>query len=156
MTITPHVLIGAALATTTNIPVVAFLLGFLSHFLLDAIPHLEPGSFFSEADRAKGDRWPTWAYLFAICEFILVATVFYFLFHHRSDFIILCWGALGGITLDILTHNPFYFTREWPVIKQLNYLHRKLHYHKANAEWYWGALTTILLIGGSLCYLLRF
>lgn len=42
MILTTHAITGATLATLTpHNPVLAFIIGFVSHFLLDAIPHLD-------------------------------------------------------------------------------------------------------------------
>ena len=98
MTITPHLLAGAAIATTTNDVFVAFLLGFLTHFILDALPHIDPGTFHNiripglgknidlETVHSQDKPWPKWIYIFVICEFIFAWTLIIILFKNRADF----------------------------------------------------------------------
>jgi len=80
MVITPHLLAGSALATaTTNSLPVAFLIGFFSHFLIDAIPHVDPGTFFNISEN-EDKPWPIWIYIYAVSEFIIAwhCLLFYF------------------------------------------------------------------------------
>jgi len=99
MTITPHILAGSALAsaTTQSLPV-AFLIGFFLHFPLDALPHIDPGSFFwpNDKEKQKTESWPTWIYIFAASEFIIVWLIVIFLFQNRANFGIIMMGGLGG------------------------------------------------------------
>jgi len=154
MTITPHILAGAALATATKSLPVAFLLGFVSHFVLDAIPHLDPGTFFA----IPGDEdkpWPAWVYITAILEFIITMAVFIILFNNRSDFAIISVGALGGISVDIIDNNPLKFIHKWPVFKQFHAFHELIHYELPIDKWYWGLLSQLVIIGLSFWVLLR-
>ena len=155
MTITPHILAGAALATKTESYPVAFLLGFASHFVLDAIPHLDPGTFF-EISGDEDKPWPAWVYLMAILEFIIIGLIFYFLFHNRPDFAIMSVGALGGIAVDIIDNNPLKFIHKWPIFKQLHTFHEFIHYDLPIDKWYWGVLIQLIIIGGTIWYLLKF
>ncbi len=54
MTISNHMLVGAAIALTVKIPVLVLPLAFASHFLLDVIPHFGvPGGGFSNMFKNK-------------------------------------------------------------------------------------------------------
>ena len=153
MVITPHALVGASLATAAQSLPLAFLLGFFSHFVADAIPHLDPGTFFEDANQ----KWPIWVYIYAFSEIIIFPIIFYILFHHRSDFTILCVGALGGITVDLVDSNPFvYFWRNWPVFAQIHWLHHKTHFYIKSKYWYWGLMTELIVTGGTIWFLLKF
>lgn len=156
MTITPHLLAGSALAaaTTDNLGV-AFLIGFLLHFVIDAIPHLDPGTFFNiEENRDKS--WPTWIYIFAVSEFIIIWVVVIFLFQNKANFGIIMAGGIGGIAVDIFDNNPLKFSQKWPILKQIHFLHKIVHYDLPREKWYWGLPGTVLIIGVSLWYLLKF
>ena len=156
MTITPHLLAGSALAvaTTDNIAV-AFLIGFFLHFLIDAIPHVDPGTFFNVPEN-NDKSWPLWIYIFAVSEFVVAWGLIILLFQHKTDFGIIMFGALGGIAVDVLDNNPFRTLRTLPVIKQIHWLHKKLHFDLSYNKWYWGMPTQIIFIGASLWYLLKF
>ena len=156
MIITPHLLAGSALAkaTTTSLPV-AFFVGFFLHFLLDAVPHVDPGTFLNP-ERDENKPWPTWLYIYAAAEFIFAWSLVIILFQNRPDFGIIMMGGIGGIFVDIIDNNPFRFLRTWPVLKQIHFVHTKLHYDLPASKWYFGAMTQIVIIGGSLWYLLKF
>lgn len=155
MTITPHFLVGAALATTTNNPAVAFSLGVLSHPLLDAIPHLDPGTLI-KINLDKNERWPIWVYVITFLEFFIMIVLFYWLFSGCKDFGILLWGGFGGLAIDILDNHPINQTKKWPGFKQLHYFHEFMHINIPREKWYWGLITTIILAGGALWYLLKY
>lgn len=156
MIITPHLLAGSALATaTTNSIPIAFLIGFFLHFVLDAIPHVDPGTFLNP-ERDENKPWPTWLYIYATAEFIFVWLLVIVLFKNKPNFDIIMMGGLGGIFVDIIDNNPFRFVRNWPLIKQIHFIHTKLHYDLPAARWYWGLIIQIIVIGISLWYLLKF
>ena len=55
--ITPHILVGASVGVATGNPVLGFLGGVVSHFVLDAIPHTDPGTWhFEDAFPFKVDE----------------------------------------------------------------------------------------------------
>jgi len=153
MTITPHFLAGAAVATTTNNLPLAFLLGFFSHFLLDALPHVDPGTFLGRDEKKS---WPAWLYALVFIEFIIVITLFFWLFGNRPDFITLGVGGLGGITMDIIDSQPLRFLCRLPLLKQIHWLHHKTHYYLPRDKWYLGLPSQIIVIGGFVWYLLKF
>jgi len=49
MYLTVHSSIGAAIGASTGNPILAYVFGFFSHLLLDAIPHAEPDQVFNRA-----------------------------------------------------------------------------------------------------------
>ena len=159
MTITPHLLSGAAIASaaTTSLPV-AFLIGLILHFVLDALPHTDPGTFFWPGERQKQETepWPTWIYIFAATEFIIVWLLVIILFKNRQDFGVIMAGGLGGIFIDIVDNNPLRFIHRLPVFKQIHFFHEKVHFDLPAGKWYWGLLTQLIIIIGSLWYLLKF
>ena len=156
MIITPHLLAGSALAdaATTNLSG-AFLIGFFLHFILDAVPHVDPGTFLNP-ERDENKPWPTWLYIYAAAEFIFAWLLVIILFKNRSDFGIIMIGGLGGIFVDIIDNNPFRVLRQLPILKQIHWVHKKMHYDLPASKWYWGFLTQLIIIGGSLWYLLKF
>lgn len=156
MTITPHLLASAAIASaTTSNPFVAFLLGFIIHFILDAIPHIDPGTF-SNIKEKEDKPWPLWIYIFAASEFVVIWTIVILLNQNKPNFGIIMIGGLGGIFVDILDNNPLRFLRRWPLIRQIHRLHKKLHFDLTADKWYWGLPLQLIIIGGSLWFLLKF
>jgi hypothetical protein len=153
MTIMPHALIGATTATLAgNNYLLAFVFGVISHFLMDALPHLDP-KFLLTKDVSGSKKWSNWIYAFILGEFTLTVFIFYFL-RHRPDFNILLCGALGGIFPDLIVNNPLLeFLRRKPVIKYLFHFHDKIHLDIPDNFWYLNLIVEVLLIGGSLWYL---
>jgi len=150
MIITPHFLVGAALGTMVKSLPVAFALGVGSHLILDAIPHVDPGTF---QEIIRG-RWPRWFYYFTILDFAATFLIIYF-FRHRPDFSLIIAGGLGGILIDIIDNIPFPVLDEWPVFKQVHLVHQAFHYYIKKENWYWGIIGQVIVIGGSLWFLLR-
>lgn len=159
MIISPHLLTGSALATaaTTNLPL-AFLIGFLSHFVLDALPHTDPGTFFFPDEPQKKEEypWPLWIYIFAASEFVIIWVIVIFLFQNRPDFGIIMTGGLGAIAVDVIDSNPTRFLKDWPVIRQIHWLHHRVHYDLKPQNWHWGAFMQIIIVAGAIWYLLKF
>jgi hypothetical protein len=169
MTITPHFFASAALATAfTNNVFVAFLLGFLLHFVLDSLPHVDPGTFHNiripgfakEINLAhvhsEDQPWPAWIYIFVIAEFIVVITFMTLMFRNRANFAIMMAGGIGGIFVDGMDNALFRFIFRWPVFRQIHWLHHRFHYELPREKWYWGLPAVIIITGASLWYLLKF
>lgn len=154
MIILAHSLVGAAVATDTNSSGVAFLLGFIYHFILDSIPHLDPGTIYNPFGK-KNIKMPKWVYLAVFIDFLITISIFYLLRNH-ANFKFMVIGALGGISVDVIENFPSEFVRNLPVLKEIQWLHNKVHYWLPTEKWYWGALTSILVIGGTLWFLLKF
>ena len=150
ITISPHFFAGAAVATLTNNPIVAFLLGFVLHFLLDMLPHTDPGLF----NRSK--KWPLWLYIYCVVEFTLTIAIFVILFYKRTDFTIIALGGLGGIFPDILENMPIKNFNNLPVFKQISAFHNNIHFSLERKDWYWGLPIEIIVLGGSIWLLLKF
>lgn len=144
MIILAHSLVGAVIATKTESLPVAFLLGLTSHFVLDAIPHLDPGTIFNPYGR-KNIKFPKWVYPVILADFAVTLICFYFL-RHNPDFNLMVAGAIGAVSVDIIENFPVESIRNLPVLKQIQWLHNKAHYWLPTEKWYWGALTSITLI----------
>lgn len=168
MTITPHILVGAAVASalTSNV-YLAFLLGFLTHFVLDAIPHIDPGTYneidlpFTKKDiklesvHGINKPWPVWIYTYAFAELIIIWTIVILLFRSQPNFWVIVAGGIGGIFVDVIDNPLVRFHLKWPVFRQIDWLHHKLHYDLPVNKWYWGVLIQLIIIGGSLWFLLK-
>ena len=154
MIIVAHSLVGAAVATKTDNLAVAFLLGMATHFILDAIPHLDPGTIFNPFGKPNV-KWPKVVYLFVLLDFAITATIFYLLRDH-PDLNLMIFGALGAVSIDVIENFPIKVIRDLPVFRQIQWLHRKVHFWLPTEKWYWGAITSTIVIGGTIWYLLKF
>jgi len=155
MTIIPHALTGAAAAALSENYFLAFWLGFVSHFVLDALPHLEPKHLVTKNhDGTK--TWSVWLYVFVLAE-IIFTIVFFYLIRHHPDFNILIFGLLGGLFPDMIVNNPFLqWLRPKPIFKQFFSLHDTIHLDLDLKFWPISFIVETLLIGGAIWYLLKF
>jgi len=152
MIITPHILVGGIIGATTNNVPLAFVLGFFSHLILDMIPHLDPGTF-QETERGT---WPKCFYWFAISEFIIIWTIFILLFRNWPQFPAMVSGAIGAIMIDIMDNVPIKSMDNWPVFREVHFIHNKFHFFIKRKYWYWGLVDEAIVTAGGLWYLLRF
>lgn len=153
MTIAPHFFYGAALATQTNSYPIAFGLGFVSHLFLDLIPHTDPGTFVKGIRRGN---WPSWGIIYVLVETIAVAVTMILLFKNRSDFGLLLAGGFGGILIDILDNFPIKSLDKISFFKAVAKIHLFFHHSLEPKNWYWGLVTELIILGGSLWFLLKF
>lgn len=154
MTILPHFLVGSALGIVTGTPLMAFVSGFFSHFVLDLIPHLDSGTF--KEDRESVEDWPIWLYLVVIAEFILTAIIVYFIGFKRGDWSLLLWGGLGGIAVDVFANFPIAKVSTWPFFKQFYYINHKYNSNISPKQWLVGLINQLIVVGGALWFLLSY
>src|ERR1035437_7872513 len=113
MTLTSHAVVGAAIASAVPThPVLAFSLGFFSHFLLDAIPHWDYHlSSMSEnkENPLDSDMKIGKSFLFDLCkigaDFLLGFVLVFLFFGMSKNFsydLTLFFGALGAVLPDAL------------------------------------------------------
>ncbi|MFC1790017.1 hypothetical protein ACFLZP_00870 [Patescibacteria group bacterium] len=111
---------------------------FLSHFLLDTIPHWDLGVNFK-----KINRWKIfWA---ALADGILSLLLVYFLFQHQKPFNFLAWFGLSFALLPDFLEAPHLFF-DLSLFPRLEYVHSKIFHHKTKKP-IWGILPQILIIG---------
>lgn len=122
MTLTAHAVAGAAVATLApQNPALAFIFGFLSHYLLDAFPHghykVRSHTRHSE-DRLKEDMVYGRALIFDLfkigLDFLLGMTLAYLLFTTwgKSGITSVLLGAFAGILPDALQFAYWKIRRE--------------------------------------------
>jgi hypothetical protein len=112
MVLTTHAVAGAAVASLMpNHPVLGFVAGFGSHFLLDAIPHSEyslASVKLDPKDKMNNDMIINKKFFYDILKIaidvILGITVCLLVWRPTEPYIFsaILWGAIGGITPDAL------------------------------------------------------
>ncbi len=145
--ITPHTIVGAAVGSVTGNSGVAFLLGFLSHHLLDALPHIDLNNFYHEANVDR--RYNRLDYLVIGLDALVAVLVLWVFFrfgsHGGGGY---WWGALGGITPDLIDNHPWrQITRQWPLLKQYHRFHHWFHLPtKFQTKYFALAMTVQILV----------
>jgi len=110
-----HFLIGSSLAVLfSKNYFIAFLLGFVSHHLIDKLPHLDLNIFKKDNVLFKDKNLKAW--LLVIFEFFSFLILTFYLLEKFSLEVqkIAFWGGIGGIFPDvfILVFKRFAFTRK--------------------------------------------
>ena len=173
MLLSVHLFAGAAIGNAVQVlpgaPVIAFVLGVASHYMLDSLPHWEKlsGEKFPTLDtETPVEKWPKENLKSAIADVIVTAMfLWYALWRHSSVLHFysspIFWGAFGAVLPDLLTNTPFWnkIIVKWPVFKEERYVHEYFHItHESQRHMpkYLGLITQILVFLVSLTALVLF
>lgn len=157
--------IGAAVSDLPGAPVVAFGLGWASHYVLDRIPHWERLYRHREhfSTQQPASHWPRHILVQAILDNLAAALIVSGMIQTLSGTLAfwrspLFWGALGGVFPDLLDNTPFWnaTTRNWPFFRQERYFHKGIHISQEDQTRYhqFGLLTQLIVVTLGLCFLL--
>jgi len=137
----------------------AFVFGFISHHVLDFIPHTDAACVWPKKMERKGII-PKPAMIFIIID-IASCLIFFFwswLFL-KMNFVVLFWASFGAVLPDLIITGFTHFYRKalkWKWMLQYDKLHMTLFAHLGIPEnWILGTFTTILIIGVSFWLLLK-
>ncbi len=152
-----HFFVGSAvsISSTRNL-INAFILGVLSHHLLDFLPHLDLNIFNRKYNLIKD--WDKKVWFLVISEFSLfLILTFYFL--GRFDFQVQkigFWGGIGGIFPDVLT---LFLKNFFPNLKIFDFylnFHKKFHYQFKDKKILLPILVELLILFFSLLLFLGY
>jgi len=164
----PHVLAGAAIGSLVgDIPgqlPIAFVLGWASHYVLDAVPHWE--RLYHPKDHPDWDteeptkNWPRPIFYQAAADVIIAVALLFIAVHTIHPHIpwyqsAVFWGGIGGFFPDIVDNVPFWNRQlgRLSLIKRERQFHQSIHVTDETQERspkYLGLITQLLVIGGSL------
>ncbi len=160
MTSTTHITTGAALGLAAGSLIsnpaivlpVAFVVGVISHHILDVVPHTDPGSW-----REEGDESPIKPseMNFALADNILGTAIILWVFATREPSWSMLVGAAGGNFPDIFHHPHWWSAWSRSLFNGAYFgIHKKFH-HTARGKWIGlGVVTNLIFIVGSLYYIL--
>lgn len=153
MTLTTHAIVGAAAAKLfPEHFLTAFTAGFISHFLIDAIPHWDYKLRSIKKDPANplnNDMVFGFNFIIDILhisfDFLLAITVPFLIFgaSNLSQATILAYGIIGGTLPDLLQFIYFKW-RKQPLIS-LQKFHHWIHTKKKLTEWKSGIALQLIL-----------
>jgi|SRR5215212_524311 len=142
---TPHLLTGAAIAVAVPQPELSLTLAFLSHFILDMVPHTEPGTFLSQT-RTEPTIPSKIEIKWAALDFFLGLLILGFLFFWLKN-VFLWLGGFLAVLPDLIDNIPYWHQiRKFFVFKQLHRFHSRLHFTLNKKYWPWGILTQFVLL----------
>lgn len=100
MTATAHAIVGGAIASSIGHPILAPMLAFTSHFLMDCVPHWDFGTNWRSRARSTTGA-------LAVTETLVGITVAYLLFREKADVVILSVSIIASLLPDWL-ETPWY------------------------------------------------
>jgi phosphatidylglycerophosphatase A len=147
MTLTTHATLGAVIGHTVGTPLLAFVFGFISHFLIDMIPHGDTGL----ADNYKIHKRRRKTALAYVMVDAVIAILFVLLLANTRDLDSLrtfSWGIVGGVLPDLIV--GLYEITKTPLLKWFNTLHFAFHdffvRRKGDVPLYYALLAQVVLI----------
>lgn len=155
MILSVHAFVGAAAGRIFPNPVVAFIIAFLSHFILDALPHWEYGlASFSEnkenplLNKIILSRKTINDLLHTSFDFLVGAIIAILIFKNggifTKDSIPLIAGIFGGIFPDILQLAYFKIRRQ--PFTTLQKFHLRIHTKRESPIFPYGLISQTLVI----------
>lgn len=139
MLLGPHILVGAALAATIPNPLLGLLFAFLSHFLLDRIPHWEYSIEPLKQIKTRGAKYCTPILRRVTLDIAIgfVALIIALgLSKNNTPSWIYIFGAFFGILPDGLSFLEFLAPKNAILskfLKSFHALHQKIHFNKKTA-----------------------
>lgn len=101
MTLTTHATLGAVIGQATGNPVLAFVIGFISHFLIDMVPHGD--CYLSDNYRIhKCNRKRSVAYVMVDAVIAMLFVLFLFNVKDIVSVRNFTWGIIGSVLPDLL------------------------------------------------------
>jgi len=155
MQLTAHAAVGAAVGVATGNPVLAFFAGFISHHIVDAIPHTDGGSYEVGVENFARDKRIITIVGFDLALLILLS---FLLSENRGYNLPMILGAFGAILPDLIDNMPFWSPKLRKIFP-FNYyhlFHEKMHFTILNSKYFWvGILTQIIMIAASIWFVLK-
>lgn len=147
MTLTTHASLGAVIARTVGTPLLAFVFGLLSHFLIDMIPHGDTG--LSDNFRVHKRRKKQ-VVAYAMVDAI-IAIFFVLLLANTRDIESVrtfSWGIIGAVLPDLLV--GLYDITKSPLLRWFYRLHFFFHdffvKRKGDVPLYYALMAQVVLI----------
>lgn len=171
MLFTTHAITGATVGLLSGNPILAFFVGWISHYILDSLPHFDQGSFYMEKD--KGPSWVgakyaekkkfigkgekrDWIILFIDFGVAFIIGLLFLVYIPSSYWLLLILGGFGGILPDVLGASPFWgerFKDSW-IGRPMHAVHHFLHWPLSTKHIYLGLGIQVFIVLGALFYLI--
>lgn len=158
MTATAHAMVSAAIASSVQDPTLALPLAFVSHFVMDAVPHWDFGTNWRTRTKSKTGA-------IAILDTILGFSLAYFLFAGKAEGWLLVAAMVTGNLPDWM-EAPYYIFfakadkkqpgREASFWEKLTFnIYKAENVFHAKAQFPMGAITQIATVGFFLLLLVK-
>jgi len=129
----PHMAAGAAIGKAARRPWLALPVAFASHFLLDAMPHLDAHGLFGVG---TGDPTRPEVAMAALDALLGIALVLWAVRGQPLRRLML-WGAFMGILADVVYDIPpwHHWFKAWPATAWLGAFHSAIQGDVPTAQW---------------------
>lgn len=147
MTLTTHATLGAVIGHATGNPLLAFIFGFISHFLIDMVPHGDTG--MSDNFRIhKRHRRRAVAYVVVDAIFAMFFVLMLANARDIDSVRAYSWGIVGGVLPDFLV--GVYEITKTRLLRWFNTLHFFFHdffvKRKGDVPLYYAIMAQVVLI----------
>ena len=148
---TPHVIVGAAIATKVVHPALAIPLALASHFLLDAIPHWNPHLNSETNKLGKPTKRTTTIVITDVLVSLGAGFLITFRFlpdvRHAALVIICCFAA---VLPDVVEGPYFFLGKRNEIIKKWISMHKAI---QSDTSFLLGTATQVFVVGASLWWI---
>jgi hypothetical protein len=145
---TPHMMTGAAIGKIARRPQIALPAAFASHFVLDAIPHLDQHALFGVAGGrvTVGEAWAT------VVDVFLGVTLVLWAVGRQPGRRTMLWAAFMAIVIDLVDNVPpfSHWFRGWAGTLWLSRFHHGIQIHMTRSQWVIGFGTQIVVFAAAL------
>lgn len=169
MLFTPHAITGAAISVVSGNPAIGFIFSYLSHHILDSLPHFDQGSFYIDKD--KGPIWAgakyeekkkfkvkrDWIILFIDMALACILSLYILANLKLALWPFYILGAAAGLLPDIMDVSPFWKDkfRNTRFGKKYHALHEFFHWPLSIKYWHIGLATQITIIIVGLRFIIK-
>jgi hypothetical protein len=153
MLATPHLMVGAAIGKTLRRPWLAWPVAFVSHFLLDFVPHLDSHALFGVP--SGGPTLPEAG--MAIADVLVGTAAVAWLVAGQPERRVMLGAAFFAILVDLMFNVPPWapWLTAWPGTAWLAALHRASEQNVTPAQWPVGVGTQVVAVAAALWLILR-
>ena len=148
---TPHVAIGAAIATKIPNPFIAIPLAFASHFVLEAVPHWNPHIFF---ETKKYGRPTNKSVVIIVIDATVALGLGSFIawraLPNTGHAITILAASLASVLPDLVEAPYFFLNWKNKLLKSWLNFHKSL---QVDTIPFWGFLTQILVIFAAILWI---
>ncbi len=148
---TPHVILGAAIATKIPNPFISIPLALASHFVLDKVPHWNPHLYTETQKLGHPSRVSTAIALTDIGLSLVAGFYFAGRFapdYQRSAVVLAC--CLAAVLPDVVKYPYYYFKARFDILTKWVKFERSL---QVDTTFYPGVLTQLLTILASIWWI---
>jgi hypothetical protein len=143
---TCHIAVGAAMGKLLRRPWLAWPVAYASHFVLDAVPHVDPHAVFGLASGAPTQPEVFWG----VVDTVVAVALGLWLVWGQKERWTMVGGAFFAILPDLLCDPWLDWDRAGWLLVWLRHVHRLCHYDTLRGQWLLGAANEAAVVAVSV------